>query len=979
MMCSASFRLFSLAFLLLFISNLSAQQAITPDPLLSNDSIAQKKWVDSLYSNFTLEEKLGQLFMVDVFSNGNEAGIQKVKDLIEKEHIGGVIFSKGGPGREARITNEFQELSNTPLLVGMDAEWGLAMRLDSTFALPWNMTLGAIQDNKLIEEAGAAISRHTKRLGIHINFAPVVDINTNPLNPIIGNRSFGENKINVTEKALAFMHGMHREGILSSAKHFPGHGDTDQDSHKTLPSVNFPKERIESVELYPYRALIKDSLSSVMVAHLNVPALGTQEGRPTSLSKKVVTEMLRENLQFKGLIFTDALNMRGASNYDEPGEIDLAAFRAGNDILLISEDVPKSIDKLKSAYLSGEITEDRLAHSVKKILKAKYKAGLKNYVPVEEQFLFEELNSVRDDALYERLMENAMTLIRNNKGMVPIKNLEKQQIAYVELGDDDGTAFLQQLKKYAKVDHISAEKLPDLLYKLKEYNYVIVGFHKSNENPWKSYRFSSKDLLWLHEISKENNTLLSVFTSPYSLLDIRSTTNIQSILMAYQNSEIAQQKAAQVIFGAIEAKGKLPVSTGIEFPEGTGYETKTIERLSYGAPETVGMNSFKLKKIDSIVNYSIAKKMTPGAQVLVARKGKVIYSKNFGFHTYEHIKPVSDTSVYDLASLTKILATLPLVMQQVENGIIDFDTKLGEMMPVFKGTNKENIRLQDMLMHYARLKAWIPFYVPTIDAVTKRPSTLYYHESADERFNTQVAEKMFIRKDMQDTIVDIIAKSDLNRRKEYKYSDLPFYILKYYLEGYYKTNLNSLTQDLFYRSLGANYTGYLPLTRFPADEIIPTENDKLWRGQLVHGYVHDQGAAMQGGIGGHAGLFSNANDVAKIMQSYLQGGSYGNEKFLKPATIDKFNTCYYCEENVRRGVGFDKPQIRGSGPACSCASKSSFGHSGFTGTFAWADPEEELVYIFLSNRVYPDSTNRKLIHEDIRTKIQQVIYDAIDY
>ena len=979
MMLRTIFRLFLPTFLFLFVFRVSAQNGNTPDPLLTKDSLAQKRWVESVYSGFSLEEKLGQLFMVDVFSNGSEAGIQKVRDLIKQNHIGGVIFSKGGPGREARITNEFQELSKTPLLVGMDAEWGLAMRLDSTFALPWNMTLGAIQNNKLIEEAGAAISRHTKRLGIHINFAPVVDINTNPLNPIIGNRSFGENKINVTEKALAFMRGMHREGILSSAKHFPGHGDTDQDSHKTLPSVNFPKERIEGIELYPYRALIKDSLSSVMVAHLNVPALGTQEGRPTSLSKKVVTEMLRENLQFKGLIFTDALNMRGASNYDEPGEIDLAAFKAGNDILLISENVPKSIEKLKSAYLSGEITEDRLAYSVKKILKAKYKAGLNHYKSVDEHFLYEELNSVRDDALYEKLMENAMTLIRNNKGMVPIKQLNKRRVAYVQLGDDDGTAFLQQLKKYTKVDHISAEKLPDLLYKLKDYNYVIVGFHKSNENPWKSYRFSSKDLLWLHEIARENNTLLSVFTSPYSLLDIHSTTNLQSILVAYQNSEVAQKKAAQVIFGAIGAKGKLPVSTGIEFPEGTGYDTRAIERLSYGVPETVGMNSFKLKKIDSIVNYAIAKKMTPGAQVLVARKGKVIYSKNFGFYTYEHIKPVSDTSVYDLASLTKILATLPLVMEQVEKGIIDFDTTLGEMMPVFRGTNKENIRLQDMLMHYARLKAWIPFYVPTIDAVTKRPSTLYYHETADDRFNTQVADHMFIREDMQDTIVDIIAKSDLNRKQEYKYSDLPFYILKYYLEGYYKTNLNNLTQDRFYTSLGANYTGYLPLTRFPLDEIIPTENDKLWRGQLVHGYVHDQGAAMQGGIGGHAGLFSNANDVAKIMQTYLQGGSYGGEKYLKPGTIEKFNTCYYCKENVRRGVGFDKPQIRGGGPACSCVSKSSFGHSGFTGTFAWADPEEELVYIFLSNRVYPDSTNRKLIYEDIRTKIQQVIYDAIDY
>ncbi|MDN3594004.1 glycoside hydrolase family 3 N-terminal domain-containing protein [Zunongwangia endophytica] len=978
MRINARVTLFFLSFCF-FNSILKAQLINTPDPLITKDSLAQEKWVDSIYSNYSLEQKLGQLFMVDIFSSGSERDFERVRSLIREQQIGGVIFSKGGPVREAKLTNEFQKLSKTPLLVGMDAEWGLAMRLDSTFALPWNMTLGAIQNNKLIEEAGAAISRHTKRLGIHINFAPVVDINTNPQNPIIGNRSFGENKFNVTQKALAFMHGMHKEGILSSAKHFPGHGDTDQDSHKTLPSISFPKERIEGVELYPYRSLIKDSLSSVMVAHLDVPALGTQEGRPTSLSKKVVTEMLRENLQFKGLIFTDALNMRGASNYDEPGEIDLAAFRAGNDILLISEDVPKSVEKLKSAYFSGLITEDRLAHSVKKILKAKYKAGLNDYKPVEEAFLYEELNGVRDQVLYENLMENAMTLIRNNKGMVPIKNLDEQKIAYVELGDDDGTVFLQQLKKYAKVDHISAEKLPQLLDKLKDYNYVIIGFHKSNDNPWKSYSFSNQELVWLHEIARENNTLLTVFASPYSILDIKSTTNIQSILEAYQNSEIAQKKAAQVIFGAIEAKGKLPVSIGIEFPEGTGYDTKSINRLSYGSPESVGMNSFKLKKIDSIVNYSIAQKMTPGAQVLVARKGKVIYSKNFGFHQYEHINPVTDTSVYDLASLTKILSTLPLVMKQVEDGIISFDTKLGEMMPVFQGTNKENIRLQDMLMHYAKLKAWIPFYVPTIDAVTKHPSTLYYNEAPNERFNTKVANDMYIRKDMQDTIIDIIAKSGLNRKKEYKYSDLPFYILKYYLEGFYGSNLNSITQNKLYKTLGANYTGYLPITRFPLDEIVPTENDKLWRGQLVHGYVHDQGAAMQGGIGGHAGLFSNANDVAKIMQTYMQGGSYGDQTYLKSKTIDKFNTCYYCNKNVRRGVGFDKPQISGGGPVCSCVSRSSFGHSGFTGTLAWADPEEEIVYIFLSNRVYPDSTNRKLIRENIRTKIQEVIYDAIDY
>ncbi|WP_417887494.1 glycoside hydrolase family 3 N-terminal domain-containing protein [Zunongwangia sp.] len=961
---------------ILFSSFLLAQ---TPDPLVTADSLAQKKWVDSIYSNFSLEQKLGQLFMVDVFSNTSQQNLNYVESLIKNYHIGGVIFSKGGPVREAKITNTFQEASKVPLLIGMDAEWGLSMRLDSTYSLPWNMTLGAIQDTTLVRRAGFTIGKHCKRMGIHINFAPVVDVNTNPRNPIIGNRSFGENKFNVAEKAVAFMQGMHEAGILSSAKHFPGHGDTNQDSHKTLPSVLFSKERLEDIEFYPFKKLIHNGVSSIMVAHLNVPALETKESMPTSLSKNVVTNLLQKKLQFKGLVFTDALNMNGVANYDKPGAIDLAAFEAGNDILLMSKNVPKALKILKEAYENKIISEARLAHSVKKILKAKYRAGLNNYKPVEEEYLIKELNTTADKAFYEDLMENAITLIRNNRGIVPLKNIKDQKIAYISMGNDDGSTFLRELKKYTKIDHIESGDLSSLLNKLKTYDRVIIGFHKKSDNPWRSYKFTEKNRLWIREIAKQHPVLLSVFTSPYSLLDFKSTTDIESILVAYQNTEIAQQKAAQILFGAIGAKGKLPVSVGVDFPEGTGYFSKPINRLSYGMPETEGMNSFKLKKIDSIINDAIKKKMTPGAQILVARHGKVVYNKNFGYQTYNKSKAITDTSVYDLASLTKVLGTLPLIMQQVEKGILTFDTTLGEFMPVFQNSNKSDITLQDMLMHYARLKPWIPFYISTIDGVTKKPSTLYYHTKADSVFNTQIANNMFLRRSMQDSIINTIKESKLNKRKVYKYSDLPFYIMKYYLEGFYKKNLNTLTQERFYKSLGANYTGYLPKTRFPLDEIVPTENDKLWRRQLVHGYVHDQGAAMQGGIGGHAGLFSNANDVAKIMQMYLQGGTYGGHQYFKSSTIDKFNTCYYCDENVRRGVGFDKPQISGGGPACTCVSKSSFGHSGFTGTFAWADPENGIVYVFLSNRVYPDSTNRKLIHENIRTKIQEIIYEAIDY
>lgn len=971
------FQLCSGVFFLLAVSaSVLAQQS---NPLISDDYAEQLIWVDSLYSDMSLEEKVGQLFMVDIFSNQSLVKTDKIKDLIRDQRVGGIIFSKGGPLQQAKLNNEYQASSKTPLLIGMDAEWGLAMRLDSTFSLPWNMTLGAIQNLQLIEEAGSAISRNSKRLGVHINFAPVVDINTNAENPIIGNRSFGEKKVNVTQKALAFMKGMQGEGILSNAKHFPGHGDTQTDSHKTLPTISFSKVRIDSIELYPFRKLIQEGVSSVMVAHLNIPSLEEQQDLPSSLSKTIVTGLLKEKLDFKGLIFTDGLKMKGITNYKEPGDMELAAFLAGNDILLGSDDMPKASALLIEAYNTGLISEERLAHSVRKILFAKYKAGLNKYHPVDKSNLVEDLNTTSDLVLYDKLIENSITLIKNNNGILPVKNLETKKIAYVNFGDADGAPFLKQLSKYADVDWVKAARLDELLEKLKAYNYVILGFHKSNASPWASYKFSKDELTWIQEIARNNITVLDVFTRPYALLDLKSSSNLEGIIISYQNSAIAQEKSAQIIFGALEAKGKLPVSLGDNFPVGTGYNTKVLNRLSYGIPESVGMSSRKLQKIDSVINVALEGNMTPGLQVLVARKGKVVYQRNAGYHTYEKEIAVSDSSLYDLASLTKILASLPLIMELEEKGALNFNSKLGDFMPFFKNSNKADITLKDMLMHYARLNPWLPFYVPTIDKATKRPSVKYYRDSSSIGFSTVVAQKMYIRNDIGDSIMNIIRDSDLERNIGYKYSDLPFYIMKYYLEDYYSSSLARTTQRHFYKPLGANFSTYLPMDKFTLAQIVPTENDELWRRQVVQGHVHDQGAAMQGGVGGHAGLFSNANDVAKIMQMYLNGGNYGGKRYFDQKTLDKFNTCYYCEENVRRGVGFDKPQLGKAGPTCGCASLSSFGHSGFTGTFTWADPEEEIVYVFLSNRTYPDVDNRKLIREDIRSKIQSIIYESIDF
>ncbi len=950
------------------------------DPLVvKKEYNAQRLWVDSIYNRMTLKEKVGQLFMVDVFSSKSKKETDKIKKLIEEFHIGGIIFSKGGPKRQAKLNNEYQELSKIPLLIGMDAEWGLAMRLDSTKAFPWNMTLGAIQDNNLIEETGRQIAKHCKRLGVHINFAPVVDMNTNPDNPIIGNRCFGEDKDIVTEKALAFMKGMQQEGVLASAKHFPGHGDTDSDSHKTLPTITFDQKRIDSIELYPYRKLIADGLSSVMVAHLNIPSLEPRSGYPSSISKNVVTNILQDSLGFKGLIITDALNMKGASDFKAPGDIDLAAFKAGNDILLISEDVPLASQKIISAYYSGEITEQRLSRSVKKILLAKYKAGLHNYKPVKTEYLIEELNSIANEILHNELVENSLTLIKNDRAILPVKNLDLKKVAYVSLGDDSGEVFLDALNKYTKVDWVKGNQLPDILDQLRNYNYVIVGLHKSNDNPWKDYKFKDKELVWLYEIARLNNTVLTVFSRPYAMLDLQTTTNFEGILMAYQNSPIVQQKAAQLLFGAIEAKGKLPVSLGEEFPLGTGLETRSLKRLTYGIPETVGMNSHKLERIDSIVNIALREEMTPGLQLVVARKGKVIFDKNYGYHTYAKSRKVKGSDIYDLASLTKILSTLPLTMELKDKGILTLDTRVGEMLPSFSESNKKDITVRSMLSHYARLRAWIPFYLKTLDTVTSRPDKKYYRNKRSDEFNIKVTGNLYLRSDMKDSLMLRIKDSELRNRLSYKYSDLPYYLMKSFIEEHYGNNLDALTQQHFYRAIGANNMGYLPLDKFNKKRIIPTEDDQVFRKEVILGYVHDQGAAMFGGIGGHAGLFANANDVAKIMQMYLNGGYYGGKQYINSQTIAEFNTCTYCEDDVRRGIGFDKPQLGEVGPTCGCISKDSYGHSGFTGTFTWADPEEEIIYVFLSNRTFPDSANRKLISNDIRSEIQRLIYEAINY
>jgi beta-glucosidase-like glycosyl hydrolase/CubicO group peptidase (beta-lactamase class C family) len=963
-------------FFLLTLFNLCGQNF---DPLRTDDYFLQEKWVDSILSSMTIDEKIGQLFMIQAYSNLDSVHENEIKEMIQKYHVGNLIFMQGTPIKQAELTNKYQSFSKVPLMIGFDGEWGLDMRLKNSYRFPWNMSLGAIQDNSLIHKFGEHIGNHARRIGIHVNFAPVVDINTNPLNPIIGNRSFGENKINVTQKAIAFSKGMQSMGVLANAKHFPGHGDTASDSHLKLPVLNFNRQRLDSVELYPYKRVFDAGMASVMTAHLSIPVLEPNPKLPTSLSSNVVTDLLKYKLGFLGLIFTDGLNMKGAANYSSSSEINLAAILAGNDILLIPHDIPETINLFKTSIQTGVLSYERIDESVRKILLAKYKVGLHTYKPIELLNLEKDINTPEDEVLHRELVKNSMTLIKNKKKLLPISDLKKlHKIAYVALGEASHDPFFKELQKYSEIFKVEKDNLNEIIDTLEDFDLVIVGFHKSNAHPWKPYQFSNKESVWLHEISRKNKTILSVFASPYSLLNIKSFNNLESILVAYQNSVIAQKIAAQTIFGAIDAKGVLPVSIKNKFPEGTSISTKNLKRLQYSIPESVGMSSVKLQRIDSVANLVLEKKMSPGLQILVARHGVVVYEKSFGFHTDKKNNSVKSTDVYDVASLTKILASLPMMMKAEEDKKIKLSSTVKSILPAFKNSNKDTLTVLEILSHYGRLKAWIPFYKLTQDSITKNNLKEFYSQTRSKRFSIKVAENLYLNNSYKDSIYKFIRDSEQRIEAGYKYSDLGYYLFKEVLEKKYKSSLDDLVQEQFYKPLGANRMTYLPLNKLDKSSIVPSEKDTYYRNQLLHGYVHDMGAAMLGGVAGHAGLFANANDVAKMMQLYLQKGYYGGKRYFKKETFDKFNKRYYSEKKVRRGLGFDKPQLDPEIKAtCGCVSDESFGHSGFTGAYTWADPESEILYVFLSNRVFPTMENYGLVDEDIRTKIQQIIQDAI--
>ena len=935
-----------------------------------HSKLSADAWVDSVFKTLSKEQKIAQLMVIRAHSNLGPEHVNQVTELISKYNVGALCFFQGGPLRQANLTNYYQALAQTPLMVTIDGEWGLGMRLDSVTKFPYQLTLGALQNDQQVYEMGRAIGEQMKRIGVHVNYAPVVDINNNPGNPVIGYRSFGEDKYKVARLGVAYMRGMQDAGIMACAKHFPGHGDTEVDSHYDLPVINKTLDQLDSLELYPFKELFKAGVGSVMVAHLSIPAIDNTPNLPTTLSKKNVKELLRDDLNYEGLVFTDALEMKGVAKYFPAGEAAVLALIAGNDMLCLPEDVPAAIEAIQKATKKKRLKWKDLDEKVKRVLYAKYQLGLNKTQFIDTTNLLADLNE-RTDQIRSDVARNIVTVVNNNTGFFPMMNVGN--VAYVGIGSS-GNSFAGRLEKELNADTYffgykdSQEQAKLLLDSIRngQYDNIIIGIHNYSLRPANNYGISEAAMeLW--DSLRSTRSATFVFGNVYA---IQKFADANALVAMYQDDEITQNIGADFLQGKAAARGTLPVSVGNN-TYGTGI---AIHRFF---PSGV---SPKWLVIDSIVNDGLVKKAYPGAVVLAIQDGEIKYHKAFGKYEFEKKSlPVNLESIYDLASVTKISATTVAVMKLFEQGKLDLNKTLGDYLSYTRGSDKENLKISDILLHQAGLNPYISFYRSTIDTNTGMPSSKYYSDKKDSLYSIPVARNVWLRRDYNDTMLQRIVDSKLGPQNKYVYSDNDFILLGKVVESISGLTLDQYVQKTFYSPLGMATTTFKPWQRFGTERVVPTEEERHFRRQLLRGYVHDEGAAMFGGVSGHAGLFSNAYDLSILYQMLLNEGELNGHRFLKPETIRLFTA--YGSDISRRGLGFDKPEKdnekRKEPYPSSQASPLTYGHTGFTGTCVWVDPESKLVYVFLSNRVYNTRDNNLLGRMNIRGKIQDAIYEAL--
>lgn len=954
----------------------------------TKSNLSADRWVDSVFESLSYNQKLAQLIIVrlssiDPVTRKITFLDKEVEEAVRKYDIGGICLFQGGPVTQANYINFFQSISQTPILISIDAENGLGMRMDSVIPFPRQMTLGAVQDPTLIYQYGHIVAEQCRRMGIQVNYAPVVDINNNPDNPVINDRSFGENKYRVAQYGIQYMKALQDAGVMACAKHFPGHGDVAVDSHVDLPVISKSKKALDTLELYPFKELFKAGVGSVMVGHLHIPVIDDQTNSASSISYNTVTKLLRKQLKYKGLSFTDALEMKGVTKYFPDGAAAVQSLIAGNDMLCLPGDVGMTIQKINQAIEQRKIKWKDLNPRIKKVLYAKYQYGLANRNPIDTTHLVQDLNKDAND-INKLISENAFTLLRYEDAPIyPWFAGGKQKIAYVGVGLATDNEFSRRMRKdynanvyyfdYS-LDSSKAIALAELIR--NRYDAVVIGLHGYNRFPANDFGISKAALSLMHQLQVQNKTVTIAFGNPYAM---RYFCEARVLLAAYDDNEMTQTVAADWLNGKFMARGKLPVTVCSSFKYGDGIivSNKTLPNI---APAELGFKAEKLLAIDSICKDAIAKQAAPGCVVLVARNGKIAYEKAFGYVSSDKSELVYPETLYDLASVTKICATTMAVMKLYDEGKLDLQKTLGDYLPWVAGSNKSSLRIWDILLHQAGLKAFIPFYDETITKNKEgAPLPGIYSRKQDTLYRVRVAENLYMRYNWLDTIYKRILKSEVGPPGKYIYSDNDFIFMGKIVEQLTGKTLDEYVKQVYYDPLGMSTTGFKPRDRVPLDRIAPTEFEQIFRRQLIRGDVHDPGAAMFGGVSGHAGLFSDAYDLAILEQMLLNGGTMNGHQFLKKETIDFFTG--YHSDTSRRGIGFDKPEkdnaTRKEPYPCLSASPKTFGHTGFTGTCVWVDPKYNLIFIFLSNRVNPNGSN-KLGELSVRGNIMEAVYKAME-
>jgi len=969
-----------------------------------------QRWVEEQMGRMSLEEKVGQLMVYKLTPVFNKSNRSLLNSLVKNYHIGGLLFSGGQINGQAAVINLGQELTDIPLMITCDGEWGLGMRMTDAVSYPRNRILGCIQNDSLIYAYGLETARQLREMGITVNFAPVADVDNNPRNPVINTRSFGEDPKNVARKVIAYMQGLQDGGVVAVAKHFPGHGDTDVDSHKALPTLTFTRERMDSIELYPFRQAINAGLDGIMVAHLDVPNLSERSGLPSSLSHNVSTDLLQDELGFEGLIFTDALEMKGVASAE--GTTCLQALQAGADLLLVPMGIRNEFRAVMQALKKGTLSEELINAKCRKVLTYKYALGLNKRQHIQLSGLEQRINTPEAKEMLEKLHKAAITVMGNEPAVLPLDEVATR-IAVLSVGSDVNaiSPLVEALKAYATPEVITlpanqtTAQHAALREKLEDYQRVIACVTQQNNQAYQAFFKDYDHKVPLITVFFNNGKVLEQFPEAARASD--------AVVLAHVGDAYVQHQVADMLYGEASATGRLSTSLGSLYAVNAGTDV-TPAVIPQAIPSDFQMDEIKLAQIDSIALEGIQEQAFPGCQIIVLKEGRPIYNKVFGTRTYDgkdvgstsgNPIPVRATDIYDLASLTKTSATLLAVMKLYDEQRINLSDPLSKYLPYLKGTNKQGLTLRSLLLHESGLPASISFYRTAIDSKSytgqilsnkrDRRHTVQYDPKTwvnpnfkfidgltspvkTEKHSLQVSDSLWIDTTFrQDAYQQRITEANLLSRT-YRYSDINFILLQQVVEAVTEMRLDDYVQQEFYGPMGLTHTMYLPLLRISKEQIVPTEYDGFLRKQLLQGTVHDESAAFQGGVSGNAGLFSNAWEVAQIYQMLLDGGVYKNKRYLNQSTVELFAS--NGSRTSHRGLGFDKPNVNNLDKS-NCGEKapaSVYGHTGFTGTCAWVDPDNKLVYVFLSNRVYPHRWPNKLSTLNIRTRIQDAIYEAME-